>query len=304
MQRGELKQVRGIGDAMSARLSQEHGIETVAQLAALSDIEAADLQGALQASGRRLPGGEVARWRDQARRIAGGLAGGSPAAADEPLATFVVEAWQSVGGPGGPGRQSGPGGRGGRGGPPRYVVHHIESDQTLETSAPTPVAADVFRWMQDRVTVPAAPARGAAEVSGAAAPGAAAGRGRLRITGLEVRPAGSQVTGGSTARWPLTGGVALDAGSALVFTGQVSLLGAAEPVTCELRCRLRRIESDENVTLTWSGEIGPGAGVQMATISSTPVTIPAGAYRGMCYAEDVRHDSRRAFREVPLLVVS
>lgn len=298
MQRGELKQVRGIGDAMSARLSQEHGIDTVAQLAALSDTEAADLQGALQASGRRLAGGEVARWRDQARRIAGGLAGESPAAADEPLATFVVEAWQSVGGPGGPGRQSGPGGRGGRGEPPRYVVHHIESDQTLETSAPTPAAADVFRWMQDRVTVPAGPARGARGARGAP------GRGRLRITGLEVRPAGSQVTSGSTARWPLAGGVALDAGSALVFTGQVSLLGAAEPVTCELRCQLQRIESDENVTFTWSGEIGPGAGVQVSTISSTPVTIPAGAYRGMCYAEDARRDSRRAFCEVPLLVVS
>ena len=96
MRRGELKQIGGIGDLTYVRLSQDHGIETIAQLAALSDTEAADLQRALQAAGRRLPGGEVARWRDQARQ----LAGESPAPADEPLATFVVEAWPPAGGPG------------------------------------------------------------------------------------------------------------------------------------------------------------------------------------------------------------
>ncbi len=102
----------------------------------------------------------------------------------------------------------------------------------------------------------------------------------------------------------LTDGVALDAGSALVFVGHVSLAGAEEPVTCTMRCRLQRIESDENVTFTWSGEIGPGAGMQAATIPSTSVTVPAGVYRGMFFAEDKQLASRRAFCEVPLLTVS
>jgi hypothetical protein len=286
MRQGELKQIRGIGDVMCVRLSQDHGIETIAQLAALSDTEAADLQRALQAAGRGLPGGEVARWRDQARQ----LAGESPAPADEPLATFVVEAWPPVGGPGG---------KGGQGEPPRYVVHHIESDQTLETSAPTPAAADVFRWIRDRVNVPAAP-----PAEPPPAPEAPAKRGRLRITGLEVHRAGSQVIDGPPVQLLLTDGVALDAGSALVFVGHVSLAGAEEPVTCTMRCRLQRIESDENVTFTWSGEIWPGAGMRAATIPSTPVTVPAGVYRGMFFAEDKRLASRRALREVPLLVVS
>jgi ribosomal protein S13 len=288
MPRAELKQIYGIGDAMCVRLSQDHGIETVAQLAALSDAEAADLQRSLQVAGRRLPGGEVARWRDQARQ----LAGEGPAAADEPLATFVVEVWPSAGG------------RGGQGGQPRYVVHHIESDQTLETSAPTPATADVFRWMQDRVNVTSAPPPEPPSEPPSEPQEAPATRGRLRITGLEVRKAGSQVINGSTAQLLATDGVALDAGSALVFAGHVSLVGAEEPVICEMRCQLQRIESEENVTFTWSGEIRPGAGMRAATISSTPVTIPAGVYRGMFFAEDKRRNSRRAFCEVPLLVVS
>lgn len=298
MRRAELKQIHGIGDAMCVRLSQDHGIETVAQLAALSDADAADLQRTLQAAGRRLPGGEVARWRDQARQVAGE----SPAPADEPLATFVVEVRPPADGPGAPGAPGVPDGQ------PRYVVHHIESDQTLETSAPTPDAADVFRWMKDRVNAPVPEPAGPPAEPPAPPPAepreAPTRRGRLRITGLEVREAGSQVINGSTAQLLVTDGVALDAGSALVFAGQVSLVGAEEPVICEMRCQLQRIESEEIVTFTWSGEIRPGAGMQAATISSTPVTIPAGVYRGMFFAEDKRRTSRRAFCEVPLLVVS
>jgi len=289
MRRGELKQIGGIGDITCVRLSQDYGIETIAQLAALGDTEAADLQRALQAAGRGLPGGEVVRWRDQARQ----LAGESPAPADEPLATFVIEAWPPVGGPGG---------KGGQGEPPRYVVHHIESGQTLETSAPTPATADVFRWMRDRVNVPAAPA--AEPPRAPEGPVAQAKRGRLRITGLEIRKAGSQVIDGPPPQLLLTDGVTLDAESAVVFVGHVSLAGAEEPVTCTMRCQLQRIESKESVTFTWSGEIRPGAGMQAATISSTPVTIPAGVYRGMFFAEDKRLASRRAFCEVPLLAVS
>ena len=279
MPRAELKQIHGISDATSGRLGRDHGIETVAQLAALSDTEAADLQRALQAAGRRLPGGEVVRWRDQARQ----LTGESPAPADEPLATFVVEAWPPAGGAGGHHDGSDGDDGGGRSKLPRYVVHHIESDQTLETSAPTPATADVFRWMQDRVTVPAAPPAEAPPAPEAPTRGAPpARRGRLRITGLDVR----------------------EAGSALVFVGHVSLVGVEEPVTCTMRCQLQRIDSEENVTFTWSGEIRPGAGMEAAAISSTPVTIPAGVYRGIVFAADKRLASRRAFCEVPLLVIS
>jgi hypothetical protein len=277
---------------MCVRLSQDHGIETIAQLGALSDTEAADLQRALPVAGRRLPGGEVARWRDQARQ----LAGESPPPAEEPLATFVVEAWPPAGGAGGQG------GQGGQRERPRYVVHHIESDQTLETSAPTPVTADVFRWMRDRVNVPAAaPPEPPPAAKG---PAAQAKRGRLRITDLEVRTAGTQVIDHPPPQSLLTDGVTLDAGSALVFVGHVRLAGAEEPVTCTMHCRLQRIESDESVTFTWSGEIKPGADMQAATISSTPVTIPAGVYRGLFFAADKRLDSRRALCEVPLLAVS
>lgn len=286
MRRGELKQIGGIGDITYVRLSQDHGIETIAQLAALSDTEAADLQRALRAAGLRLPGGEVARWRDQARQ----LAGESPVPADEPLATFVIEAWPPAGGPGD------------RSEPPRYVVHHIESDQTLETSAPTSATADVFRWMRDRVSVPAPPPP--EPLPAPKGPAAQAKRGRLRITGLEIRKAGSQVIDGPPPQLLFTDGVTLDAGSALVFVGHVSLAGAEEPVTCTMRCRLQRIESDASVTFTWSGEIRPGADMQAATISSTPITIPAGVYRGMFFAEDKRLASRQAFCEVPLLAVS
>jgi hypothetical protein len=158
------------------------------------------------------------------------------------------------------------------------VVHHIESDQTLETSAPTPATGDVFRWMQDRATVPAAPSADAPPAPDAPA----AKQGRLRITDLEAR----------------------EAGSALVFVGHVSLVDADEPVSCAMRCQLQRIDSEENVTVTWSGEIRPGAGIQGAAISSTPVTITAGVYRGIFFAEDKRLASRRAFCEVPLFVVS
>ena len=156
--------------------------------------------------------------------------------------------------------------------------------------------------MRDRVNVPAAlPPEPPPAAQG---PAAQAKRGRLRITGLEIGKAGSQVIDGPPPQSLLTDGVTLEAGSALVFVGHVSLAGAEEPVTCTMRCRLQRIESDEIVTFTWSGEISPGADMRAATISSTPVTIPAGVYRGIFFAADKRPDSRRAFCKVPLLAVS
>jgi hypothetical protein len=41
-----------------------------------------------------------------------------------------------------------------------------------------------------------------------------------------------------------------------------------------------------------------------AALSSTPVSIPAGVYRGEFFAEDRRQGVRRAFCELPLLVVN
>lgn len=48
--RSELKQIRGIGDTMCERLGRDHGIETIADLARLSDAEVADLQQALRSA--------------------------------------------------------------------------------------------------------------------------------------------------------------------------------------------------------------------------------------------------------------
>jgi ribosomal protein S13 len=284
MEWAELKQIRGIGDAMSERLGRDYEIKTIAQLARLSDVEADEVQRRLQAAGRRLPNGEVARWRDQALQ----LLNERREVAGEPLATFVVEVWRPAAG---------------SDSQPRFVVHHIESDETLETSEPKPTAVDVFRWMEDRVSSPAAPDE--AESPAAAQPAEPEEpRGRLRITGLEVRQAGSQVVNGPTRRLPVTDAVALDAGSAFVFVGHVSLTDAAEPVTCRMRFRLWRIDSNEEVAFTWSGEIAGAPGTRTASIPSAPVTISAGAYRGMVTAAGNRQAAGQAFREVPLLVVS
>jgi len=293
MQQAELKQIRGIGDAICELLKRDHGINTLADLARLTDTEVDDLQRTLRAGRRGVPSGDVARWRDQARQ----LMRETPATAKEPLATFVVEAWGSVSEPGDQ---------------PHFIVHHIEDDETLETSAPGPTIDDAVRWMQQRVPVPAAPpgqelpagTRQAAGLSpahqGSPPP---PGRGGLRITGLEVRRAAS--SGGNQWSTQLLADdpVAVEGEGALVFVGHVSLEGAEEPVTCDMRCRLRHIESGHELTFSWSGEVMATTGTH-SVLSSAPFAIPAGIYRAIFSAADRRHGAGRSFRELPLLVIS
>ena len=298
MQHAELKQIRGIGDTMCELLGRDHGIETIAELAHLSDTEVEEVERALRASRRNVRIGDVARWRTQARQ----LANEKQDVPGEPLATFVVEAWRQVTEP-----ADGP----------HFVVHHIEADETLETSEPNRTIDDVVRWMQERVAVPAVltgtklPAEGEAVASSSTpdpltspSPGPPPRRGGLRITGLEVDHAGDRVVNGRRATSLLVDEpVAIEEGSALVFVGHVSLDGAERPVTCQMRCRLRRIESDQELAFGWSGEITAAPSMQSATISSAPVSIPAGIYRGIFAASDRRHSVRGAFRELPLIVV-
>lgn len=296
MQQAGLRQIRGIGAAMCERLSRDHGIETIADLARLNDTEVDELQRALQAGRSNVRNGEVARWRDHARQ----LMGEGEAVADEPLATFVVEAWKPAGEPGSQ---------------PHFVVHHVEADETLETSAPQSAIDDVVRWMQERVTMAAAPAGTKApverqEVARSSAPEQLPPsprrpprRGRLRITGLEVCQEDHVINGAATPLLADTP-VVIQARGALVFVGHVSLEGAEDPVTCRMRCRLHRIDSEQEITFTWPGETMVGPGMRTATMSSTPVSIPAGVYRGEFFAEDPHQGARRAFRELPLLVVN
>jgi ribosomal protein S13 len=303
----ELKQIRGIGDAMCERLGRDHGIETLAHLARLSDTEADELQQALRASGAHVRNGDVARWREQARQ----LLSDREAAADEPLATFVVEARKPVGEPDDK---------------LHFVIHHIEADQTLETSAPKQTIDAVVRWMQERVSTAAASSATEAPVergeTGApagregaphpsepeqpmpSAPERLARRCRLHITGLEIRHAGSSAING-VATSLLTGDpVSIEASGEVVFVGHVSVERAEDAVSCRMRCRLRRIDSGQDVSFTWGGEMTVTPGPHSASISSPPVSIPAGAYRGTLFAEDPNLGARRAFCDIPLLVVS
>jgi ribosomal protein S13 len=298
MQHAELKQIRGIGDATCERLGRDYGIETIADLARLSDSEVDELQRALRASRSNVRNGDVARWRDQARR----LASEREAVVNEPLATFVVEARKPVSEPGDQ---------------PRFVVHHVEADETLETSPPKPTIDDVIRWMQERVPMPAVlpgtklPTDREGVVSSstpdqltAPSPRPPARRGGLRITGLEIHRADDRVVNGWATSLLGDEPVAIEGGSALVFVGHVSLEGAEEPVTCQMRCRLRRIESDQELSFAWSGEMMATPGMPSAAIPSAPVSIPHGMYRGIFFALDRRHRALRAFCELPLLVVS
>jgi hypothetical protein len=98
--------------------------------------------------------------------------------------------------------------------------------------------------------------------------------------------------------------VAIEAGGALVFIGHVGLQGAEHPVTCQMRCRLHRTESQEEVAFTWSSEAMVTPGMPSMTISSSPVSVPTGVYRGQIFAEDLRHGVSRAFRELPLFIVN
>lgn len=295
MQQPELKRIRGIGDTMAEGLDRDHGIETAAS-ARLNDTEVDELQQALQAARSQVLKGEVARCcRHQARQVVNE----EEAVADEPLATFVVEAWRPESDD-----------------QPHFVVHHVEAGETLATSVPRPTIDDAMRWMQERVTMPAgqlgtqlsaepqevAPVSAPEQPTPPSSPRGAR-RGRLQITGLEVRLAEHHINNGAAIPLLASTPVAIEAGSALVFAADVSLEGADHPVICQMRCRLHRIESPEEVAFTWSSETNVAPGMPSMTTSSSPVPIPAGAYRGELFAEDRRHGVSRAFRQLPLLII-
>lgn len=298
MQGAELKQIRGIGDTICEVLARDHGIKTITDLEALSDTEVDELERALRPNFRNVRVGDVARWRDQARQ----LASGAEAMTDEPLTTFVVEVHR-------PASDSGD--------QPRFVVHQVEADETLETSAPKLTIDDMMRWMRERVPMPAVlpdtklptDREGVASSSTpdqltVPSPRRPARRGRLQITGLEIHPAADRVVNGWATSLLVDEPATIEEGSALVFVGHVTLEGAEEPVTCQMRCRLRRIESDREVSFAWSGDIMATPGMPSATIASAPVSIPAGIYRGIFLASDRHHGARGAFCELPLIVVS
>jgi hypothetical protein len=297
MQQAELTQIRGIGDMTCERLGRDHGVETIAELARLSDTEVDELQEALRASSSHVKNGDVARWREQARQ----LVREREAVPDEPLATFVVEALQPVDEPGDQ---------------PRFVAHHVEGGQTLDTSEPKPTIDDAVLWMRERVPMPPAPTPKTPPAGrpGLVQPRASdhavalrerpTRRGRLRITALEVHKAGQRGIDRAARSLLAEAPVAIEDGSALVFVGHVSLEGEEGPVTCQMRCRLHRIESDQEVTFTWGGEMMAAPDMQGTAISSTPVSIRSGAYRGIVFAEDRGQAARRAFCELPILVVS
>lgn len=194
------------------------------------------------------------------------------------------------------------------------MLHHVERDQTLETSEPKPAIEDAIRWMQERVTMPAAPPRREppAEHPGVVhTSGSGPGRG-ARGAAVPARQAAGHRPGGPESRRSGINGVTLllaeapvvvEGGRALVFVGQVSLEGTEGPLTCQMRCRLHRIGSGQEVTFTWAGEMMPVPGMPSGTISSTTVLIPSGAYRGIFFAEGLGRAARRAFCELPLLVV-
>lgn len=297
MQQPELKRIRGIDHTMAERLDRDHGIETAAS-ARLNDTEADELQQALQAARSQVRKEDVARCcRHQARQVVSE----EGAIADEPLATFVVEAWR-------PGSESDD--------QPHFIVHHVEAGETLATSVPRPTIDDAMRWMQERVTMPAeqfgtqlsderqevAPVSAPERPTPPSSPRGAR-RGRLKITGLEVRLAAHHPNNGAAIPLLASTPVAIEAGGALVFAAEVSLEGADHPVICRMRCRLHRIDSQEEVAVTWTSETNVTPGMPSMTTSSSPAPIPAGAYRGEFFAEDRRRGVSRAFRQLPLLIV-
>ena len=122
----------GPGPEQATKGRHKYWIETVADVARLTDVQVDELQQAVRADRGGVRNGDVARWREHARQL---LTEGEPAT-DQPLATFVVEARESADG---------------TSGEPRFAVHHIEAD---EDSAPLPAVDEVAQWIRERVTMP------------------------------------------------------------------------------------------------------------------------------------------------------
>jgi len=291
----ELEQIRGIGEAMRERLRRDHGVHRLSDLARLTDTAVDELQQALRAA--RAGRVDVSRWRDEARR----LVSEPEASSESPLATFVVEARR---------------GNSGTDGEPSFVVHHLEADETLETSNPLPTVEVAAAWMRHRVAGVSSPREVAAggepaELSERVTenepppwPQPPVRRGRLRISGLEVHRADDRDLNGTTRSLLAGAPVALDGAHPVILVGHVSLVGAVDRATCRMRCRLHDLESEHVIEFAWGGDsmLAPGGpGTEMA---SPPVSIPVGAYRGELFAEDRSQSVRRGFCELPVITVN
>jgi hypothetical protein len=171
----DLTVIEGIGATRSQWLQTSLGVQTYADLAALS---ADEVVAALRAAGQVASPSVVASWIARARELAG--------AAEHPdwvpLASFVVE-FQ--------GCQATPG--------LRTAVHHVEADET--EAWPGIETERVSEWMLERAPEPAE------EAVPAPAPPAESPRERVRI-GLmrvvrdgEATSPGERVVGRAFARW-------------------------------------------------------------------------------------------------------
>ncbi|HEX2784685.1 MAG TPA: hypothetical protein VHN36_13960 [Ilumatobacteraceae bacterium] len=290
----ELEQIHGIGEAMRERLRRDHEIHRLADLARLTDTAVDELQQALRAA--RAGRVDVSRWRDEARR----LVSEPEANGESPLATFVVEARR---------------GSSGTGGEPSFVVHHVEADETSETSNPLPTVEVVAAWMRDRVAEVSSPREGAtggepADLSERMTedappwPRRPVRRGRLRISGLEVHRADDRDLNGTTRSLLADAPVTLDGAHPVVLVGNVSLVGAVDWATCRMRCRLHDLDSEHVIEYAWGGDSMLAPGGPDTEMASAPVSIPLGAYRGELFAEDRSQSVRRGFCELPLITVN
>ncbi|MEP6665294.1 MAG: hypothetical protein ABJA81_02495 [Nocardioidaceae bacterium] len=292
----ELEQIHGIGEAMRERLRRDHGLQRLSDLARLTDTAVDELQQALRAA--RAGRVDVSRWRDEARR----LVIEPEANGESPLATFVVEARRDSSG---------------TGDEPSFVVHHLEADETLETSNPLPTVEVAAAWMRQRVAGVSAPRDMAADGEPADLsvrvieteppppwPQQPVRRGRLRISGLDVHRADDHDLNGTTRSLLAGAPVTLDGAYPVVLVGNVSLVGAVDWATCRMRCRLHDLESEHVIEFAWGGDSMLAPGGPGTEMTSPPVSIPVGAYRGELFAEDRGQSVRRGFCELPVITVN
>jgi hypothetical protein len=285
----QLEQIRGIAKGIRERLDRDHAIHSLADLACLDDAAVEELQQTLRAS--RVGRADVGRWRDEARRLTTAQA----ASADTPRATFVVEARLH---PDGTSDQ------------PTFVVHHIEADETLETSGPLPTVDVVAGWMHDRVSragtrsEPAQAEKPADERPPAPqneAPPQPVQRGRLRITDLKVRHAGDGDVHGRAMSLLADVPVIIDGRLPVVLVARVRLEGAAESTTCRMRCRLDHVGSKQAFTFAWGDDMTLTPDNPERETASRPLPIPVGTYRGIVFAEGRSCSARRGFLELPVI---
>lgn len=325
--RQDLEQIHGIARATRERLEGDHGIRTVADLAALSDAALDELQRSMRAA--RIRRADVRRWRDEAREILSASTDGDPVDAaagtdlvgipdipvatapvadkparvpgDEdtdalspPRATFIVETRAPD-----PARAAGTA--------TTFEVQHHETD---EWSGPLDTVDEVASWIRARVgpeppvaPVPDAPATTSDGAQPAPSPEPQPQprrRGRFTITHLGLR------TGDA--------GLATEAdvapGSPLLFDGskpvvpicQVELQDTDRPATCRLRGWFRSRDTPFSQDLSWTQEPAVARG-QRVDVVGAPLAIPPGTYRVEVLAEDPDRHVRRGFADLPVVVI-